>query len=124
MINWIGEDSATSSAQVAGAASLRAKVGARTRVGPAIGASYNLDSLRMNHAATAPGADVPTAVRSTFRSASAFASLAQTTPFVNASPDRNITGWGAVVPLIGASLDFPILAEMGISRLGRTRTGS
>jgi hypothetical protein len=72
----------------------------------------------------APGADVPIAVHSRQGTGGLSLGVSQTVPFVEAAADRALAGWGAGVPLVGASLEWRTPGGLGIARLGRDRDGS
>ena len=122
-VSWVDDKSATTSLSAGAVAITRFKAGAETNVGPAVSVGVSASRSRFERSTAADGGDVPTAIRSHQVVASASASISQTPPFVPAAGDAQIAGWGAGVPLVGATMQLDLAGGIGIARLGRTRDG-
>ena len=123
-VSWVEERAATTGASVGASAVARVRAGTNTSIGPGVSASLGISGTRFQRAPNAHGADVPMALHSRQGSAGLSIGVSQTVPFVEAAADRAVGGWGAGVPLVGASLEWRTPGGLGIARIGRDRDGT
>jgi hypothetical protein len=123
-VNWMDERAATTGASIGASAIARVAAGANTSIGPGLSVGAAVSGTRFERTPNADGGDVPMALRSRQGGASVALGVSQTVPFVEAAADRAVGGWGAAVPLVGASLEWRTPGGLGIARLGRDRDGA
>jgi hypothetical protein len=122
-ISWVDERAVTSGASINATAVARVQAGVNTSIGPGLTAGASVSGTRLERSVNADGADIPMAIHSRQGSAGLSLGVSQTVPFVQASTDRAVAGWGAGLPLVGASVDWRAAGGLGIARLGRDQDG-
>jgi hypothetical protein len=123
-VSWVNERAATTGASIGATAVARVQAGTNTSIGPGLSASLGISSTRLERSVNAQGADVPIVNHSRQGAAGLSLAVSHTAPFVDAAADRAVAGWGAGVPLVGASLEWSSPGGLGIATFGRNRDGT
>ncbi len=123
-LSWVTQRGAARGASVGATAVVRVAAGPDTSIGPGASVGAGIGGSRLERRTHADGGDVPLVMHGRQGSVSLAAGISQTVPFAPIPGADPLSGWGAGLPLVGASLAWRAPGGLGIARVGRDRDGS